>query len=170
MADLVTDAFRNELGTDISIMVGGNVRNMFDKGDITFREALSVLPFGNEAAIIKASGQQIKDALEMGAMKYPDAFGAFMQVSGMSYEIADDIPSSVKLDSNGLFVSVEGEYRVRNVMIGNEPLDVNKMYTVAGVDYTLLASGDGLSMFKDCESLLTSGKKILKSLLNIWKR
>ena len=34
-------------------------------------------------------------------------------------------------------------------MVGDEPLDVNKTYTLASHNYMLQDSGDGLNMFKD---------------------
>ena len=37
----------------------------------------------------------------------------------------------------------EGERRVQNVMVGGEPLDPAKTYTVGGTDYVLLNNGDG---------------------------
>ena len=59
------------------------------------------------------------------------------------------MPSSVKLDEKGLFASVEGEYRVKNVMVGDEPLDLEKIYTLASHNYMLQGQGDGYTIFED---------------------
>ncbi|MBR0152812.1 MAG: 5'-nucleotidase C-terminal domain-containing protein, partial [Lachnospiraceae bacterium] len=39
--------------------------------------------------------------------------------------------------------------RVRNVKVGDEPIDPNKTYTLAGHDYMLLQIADGYTMFRD---------------------
>ena len=43
--------------------------------------------------------------------------------------------------------ALQGEYRVRNVRIGDAPLDPDAVYTAAGNDFTLLNHGDGFTMF-----------------------
>lgn len=73
--------------------------------------------------------------------------GAFLQVSGMSYEIHSCIPSPCVADENGMFLRAEGERRVRNVLVGGEPIDPEKTYTLACHDYMLLEQGDGSTMF-----------------------
>ena len=50
-------------------------------------------------------------------------------------------------DENGLNTGIEGERRVQNVIVGEEPLDPAKTYTVAAMDYTLLNNGDGYTAF-----------------------
>jgi 2',3'-cyclic-nucleotide 2'-phosphodiesterase (5'-nucleotidase family) len=59
-----------------------------------------------------------------------------------------------------MFVKVDEnkERRVRNVMVGNEPLDPEKTYTLASHDYQLLNNGDGYTMYKGCKVLQESVK------------
>ena len=109
--------------------------------------------FGNRLIAIEATGQQILDALEWGARKVPEENGAFLQVSGLTYEIHTYIESSCTMDENGIFTGVAGEYRVRNVMIGGEPPDPEKTYKVIGQSFPLIDGGDGQTAF--------SGAKIL---------
>ena len=59
------------------------------------------------------------------------------------------LDSSVQIDEAGMFVGVNGEYRVKNVYVGDEPLDLNKTYTVASHNYLLQNMGDGYTMFAD---------------------
>ncbi|MGN0587240.1 MAG: 5'-nucleotidase C-terminal domain-containing protein [Oscillospiraceae bacterium] len=107
-------------------------------------------PFGNSLCVVEVSGQQILDCLEKGAVYCPEENGGFMQVSGLTYEVHTYIPSSVKNDDDGNFIGVEGEYRVKNVLVNGEPLDLAKTYTLASHNYMLLSCGDGMTMFKDC--------------------
>ena len=129
---------------------GGGVRANIEAGKITYGDIINVNPFGNYLCTIEATGQQILDALEMGARAWPEENGGFLQVSGLSYEIDTTKPSCVLLNDDGMFLSVDGEYRVGNVKIADEPLDPSKTYTLTGTEYTLINSGDGYSMFSGC--------------------
>ncbi len=149
MGDLVADAYRAAVGADIALANGGGVRASIAAGDITNNDLLSVQPYGNELCLIEATGQEILDALEMGASNAPEEFGGFLQVSGLSYKIDASIPSSVKTDESGNFVSVDGERRVFDVKVGGQAIDATKTYKVASHGYMLLEGGDGLTMFKD---------------------
>jgi 2',3'-cyclic-nucleotide 2'-phosphodiesterase (5'-nucleotidase family) len=156
LGDLCADAYRYISDADVAFVNGGGVRTNIDMGDITYGEIIKVHPFGNELCMVEATGQEILDALEMGSRAVPEESGGFLQVSGLTYEIHTYIASSVTLDENGMFVSVDGEYRVKNVMIGGEAIDLTKTYTLACHDYLLKNAGDGYTMFQDNVFLLNS--------------
>ena len=115
------------------------------------------------------TGQTILDMLELGASKYPKENGGFLSVSGLKYTIMAGVPSSVKLTDKGEFVKVEGKYRVTNVQVLDgktneyEPLDLNKIYTLGGIDYTIVYGGDGFSMFKDVKVITPADAKMTDS-------
>ena len=154
LGDLCADAYRCQLGADIGLMNGGGVRDSIAAGTITYNDTLKVFPFGNMGCVVEATGQQIKDALEMASKDCPTENGGFLQVSGLTYTIDTSIPSSVKLDEKGNFQGVSGAYRVTDIKVGEEPLDVNKTYTVASHNYMLKSGGDGMVMF--------NGSKVVK--------
>lgn len=158
LANFVTDAFKKVLGCDVVLVNGGIIRNEIKQGVITYNDLLEAFPFGNMCAVIEVSGQQILEALEMGASHYPDEFGGFCQVAGMEYTINSKIPSTVQLDEKGNFYRIGGIYRVSDVRIGGKPLDINKKYTVGGTTYVLKDGGDGFVMFKGSK-LLKDGEK-----------
>ncbi|MEA4970483.1 MAG: bifunctional UDP-sugar hydrolase/5'-nucleotidase [Candidatus Pelethousia sp.] len=149
LGDLCADAYRAIGGADIAIVNGGGVRASIPAGDITLGQIISVHPFGNSLCVIEATGQEILDALEMSVRVTPEENGGFLQVSGLSFEINVKTPSSVTLDENGLFVSVDGDRRVQNVMVGDQPIDPAKTYTLASHDYLIKNAGDGYTMFQD---------------------
>ena len=153
LGDLCADALRVVADADIALVNGGNVRKNLEKGDITYGDILAVHPFGNEICLIRATGQQILDALEWGVHSTPDEFGGFLQVSGMSYEVDLSVPSGCKTDEQNMVIGIEGERRVRNVLVGGEPIDPAALYTVAGANYTLLQNGDGFTAFNGAELL-----------------
>lgn len=151
LGDFCADAYRYVLGTDIAIVNGGGIRADIEKGEVTYADIIAVHPWGNNATSVEASGQAILDALEMGASAYPDENGGFLQVSGLTYTIDTSVESSVVKNDMGSFVKVDGEYRVKNVMVGGVALDLNKMYTVGSHDYLLLSGGDGMTMFQNAK-------------------
>ena len=106
-------------------------------------------PFGNEACVVETTGQDILDALEMGARVTPEENGGFLQVSGLTYTIDTSIPSSVVLNDEKEFVKVDGERRVKDVKVNGEAIDPAKTYTLASHNYMLKSGGDGFVMFKD---------------------
>jgi len=156
LGDLCADAYRAMSGADIAFVNGGGIRTTIPAGDISYDAILKVHPYGNALCMVEASGQEILDALEMGSRVVPGENGGFLQVSGLTYEIHTYIESSVKLNDEGLFVAVEGEYRVQNVKVGGEDLDLEKTYTLASHDYLLKNAGDGFTMFQDNVLLLDS--------------
>lgn len=160
LGDLCADAYRKLLGTDIAFVNGGGIRADIKQGDVTYSDIISVHPFGNSACAIEVTGQQILDALEFGARAVGvSENGGFLQVSGITFDIDSTIPSSVKLDDKSMFVSVNGAYRVGNVKVGGEPLDLKKTYTLASHNYMLKNSGDGYSMF--------AGSKLLQDEVKV---
>ena len=153
LGDLCADAYRDQSGADIAIVNGGGVRDIIKAGDITLNDILKVHPFGNSMCVIEITGQKVLEALEYAVKDVPSEFGGFLQVSGITFEVHTYIPSSVKLDENKMYVSVEGEYRVKNVLVGGEPLDLEKTYTLASHNYKLKQNGDGNTAFDGCKIL-----------------
>lgn len=149
LGDFCADAYRAMVGADIAFANGGGIHADIEEGDITYEEIINVHPFGNEICMIETTGQDILDALEVGACEYPIENGGFLQVSGLSYTIDPSIPSSVVFNERGQFVKVDGKYRVTEVIVGNEPLVLNKTYTLASHNYMIKNGGDGYTMFMD---------------------
>ena len=165
LGDFCTDAYRSLTGADIAMMNGGGIRQDIAAGDVTYGDIIKVHPFGNQLCVIKATGQQIIDALEWGVHAVPGEFGGFLQVSGLSYEVDLSVPNSCVTDENGLFVRVDGEYRVKNVCVGDEPIDPSALYTVAGTDYTFINHGDGHTAFDGAELIMDRIKLDNQALL-----
>ena len=153
LGDLCADAYRALSNADIAFVNGGGIRKQIEAGDITLDDIYSVHPFGNTMCVIRVTGQQVLDALEWGARAVPSENGGFLQVSGLTYEIHTGVASSAEKDENGMFTRVSGEYRVKNVMVGGQPLELDKTYTLASHNYMLLGHGDGYTMFDGCEVL-----------------
>ena len=148
------------LDVDVAIMNGGGVRNKAVTGEFSYKTAKEIHTFGNVACLQTVTGQQILDALEWGAKDGPDKEnGGFLHVSGITYEINTNIPSTVQKDDKGVWTGgPTGAYRVQNVMILQDgewvALDLNAKYNLAGYNYTLRDLGDGFAMFDGAVNVL----------------
>ena len=159
LGDFVSDAYRTVFGTDIALANGGGLRATLNEGIITRQDLVNTNPFGNEMCVIEAKGQTILDALEHSARMYPQELGGFFAISGMTYTLNAHVDTPVILDDQGSFAKIDETKprRVQDVKINNEPIDPEKIYTVAGSKYILQQAGDGMTMFKDCKAVLMSG-------------
>ena len=150
-----------QLDCDIAMMNGGGIRTDVEAGPWSFKTCKTVSPFGNVACLMSVTGKQIQDALEFGARFVgPEGKenGGFLHVAGATYEIHTDIPNTVLTDDKNVWMgSATGTPRVQNVRIYNkktgtyEPLDLNRTYALAGMNYTLRNLGDGFAMFDGAE-------------------
>ncbi len=163
LGDFCSDALRIMTNADISFVNGGGLRAPMESGDITFNDIFSVFPFNNQIVTAEISGQILMDFLEMAVMNYPEEDGSFPHMSGVTFSVNKAIPTSVKVDENGFFVKVDGQYRVYNVKVLDrasgkyKALELDGKYVLSGFNYFLLDYGGGMTMFKDAKILDAEG-------------
>lgn len=150
LGDFCADAYRIVMDADVAFINGGGIRGSIEAGEVTYGDVINIHPFGNSMCVVEATGQEIMDALEMAYRTVGEGEnGGFLHVSGLSCTIDLSVPSSVVVDEKEVFVKVAGERRVRDILINGEPVDPNKIYTVASHDYLLKSGGDGNTLFTD---------------------
>ena len=163
LGDFCSDALRIMTDADMSFVNGGGLRAPMESGDVTFNDIFSVFPFNNQIVTAEISGQILIDFLEMAVMNYPEEDGSFPHMSGVTLSVNTSIPSSVKVEENGDFESVDGEYRVYNVKVLDKTsgeykeLNPDEKYVIAGFNYFLLDFGGGMTMFKNAKILNAEG-------------
>ena len=163
LGDLCAEAVRSVMGADIGYVNGGGIRADIMTGDITFNDLLSVFPFNNTIVLAEVNGQTIKDMMEMAMMMWPEEDGSFPHLSGITFSVNTDIPSSVVVNEMEEFVSVDGPYRVYDIKIFNsetgkyEPMELTETYTIASHNYFLLEQGSGMKMLEDAVILQNEG-------------
>ncbi|OKO88537.1 MULTISPECIES: 5'-nucleotidase C-terminal domain-containing protein [Geobacillus] len=120
----------------IAFQNGGGVRTSIPAGTITLGKLLEVMPFGNSLAIMRLTGEEIKQALEVSVKDAPTKpFGGFLQVAGLRFVYDSRQPVGQKV----VFIEVnEGGRYI--------PLDPNKTYGVATNNFTA-KGGDGYEVF-----------------------
>lgn len=175
LGDFCADAFRAFTGADIALVNGGGIRANIKSGDILFNDLYNVMPFGDMIATGTLSGQQLLDVLEFSVSSLPAESGAFMQVSGMRYNVDPQIPSPVIIDKEAsLFSHIgNGERRISNLEILDKEsgefkqVELTRQYTMATLDYLILELG-GSGIFKEVEPQSTywgADVEILRSYL-----
>ena len=157
--DFVADALYylfDNMDVDAVIMNGGGIRNGALTGDLTYKVAKNIHPYGNIACLQTVTGQQLLDALEWGVrgVGTGEEINGFPQVSGILFKIDNRWPSSVQMDDKGVWIGgPTGGYRVHDVKVYNkdtnayEPLDLTASYNLAGYSQILRKLGDGFNMF-----------------------
>ena len=157
--DFVADAYRAVTGSDVAIANGGGIRADVEAGSVSRKSLMDVNAFNNNMCVLEVTGQQIVDILEHGARRCPEELGSFFQVSGMTFEIHTYVESPVITNQLGEFLGVDAakERRVRNVLIGGEPVVLDEKYSLTGSTYVLLQDGDGLTMLDGAKVLQQEG-------------
>ena len=172
IGNLCADAYRIVAGADIGVVNGGGIRADLPAGDITYQNLFEVHPFGNTLCMVEATGQEIVDFLEMCYRNVlPETSangqaigedGSFQHVSGLKFAVDTSVESSVMVDENDMFVSVDGERRVKDVLVQNEaglyvPIDLEGVYKIASHNYLIKEGGSGYGKFMDNELLIDEG-------------
>ena len=165
--DLVADSVYwyfndyKEMDCDIAMQNAGGLRQDFPDGILTYRDCKTMLPFGNVICLVKMTGKTIREMLDYSARKLPDE-SSLLHVAGMKYSIDTSVVPTAVEDENEVWVSepTSGEYRVHDIEIYNretgeyEPIDLEKEYTVGGINYILRNAGGGLAMVSNSELVL----------------
>ena len=152
LSDFAADALRAVGQAQIGLIHGGGLRAPIDTGVITLGELISLFPFNNRLAKVSMTGQQLLDAMEVSVASYPVESGDFHICSGLRYCIDSTIPSSVIWDKMKMFAGVGDTRRIVRMEVETAngswlPVNPEAVYTVSGLNYTLL-SGGASGMFR----------------------
>ena len=163
LGNFIADVMKEAAGADGAIINGGTIRKGASKGILKVSDIYSIVPFDNYIVAIRLKGTQIRDILEHGVSAIADDAGRFPQISGISFTF-----KPTQKTGN----------RVRDIFIGNFPLDPEKEYTIATNDF-LAAGGDGFRTFGEAVRAsrdyavvggAMKGEKLLYSNAGKWLR
>ena len=133
---LVAEAFLRQgqkyFKADLSIQNGGGVRTDIQKGPVTVKDIYTVLPFKNTLVQLKATGAEIKAALEDAldaALGPAGSTGAYPYSAGLRWTVRANQPKGSRL-ANLEIRGKDGKYR---------PFDLGKTWNVATISF--LADG-----------------------------
>lgn len=120
-------AANSSVTPDIGIMNAGGVRDDLPAGDITYKQAFSVQPFGNENSYKTLKGADFKEALEQQWKPGQDR-------PRLSLGLSNNVSYTYNPDA-------EQGNRITSITIDGKPMDMDKDYIVAGSTF-LLGGGD----------------------------
>ena len=126
--NLITDAMKTQLKTDIAILNAANIRGQLPVGEVTDRDITELTPFNNKILIIRINQKELVDAIKLSGKSFdkPDMKPGIMQLSGVTYKMNK---KGELLEAN--FINKNGE----KVPIDINNPDENITYTTAIDDY-----------------------------------
>ena len=131
LANLISDSIKWKTDADIALQNGGGVRASIQPGDISYRDILTVLPFGNTVYVMELKGSEIMQLIDF-MVTIPAGAGAYPQLSGLTFTY-----------ENG---------QVKDVTVNGKAIEMEKVYRLATNNY-LAMGGDGY------EALAKNGDK-----------
>ena len=134
LGNFVADVLRESSGADIGIINAGGIRAGFPGGAVTVGDLYATLPFDNRIVTVRMRGWQVRELLDFISNRIGK--GGFAQVSGVKFAISNR--------------------RAQARKVGGEPLDSDRYYRVATVDF-LLDGGDGYTQFARGDSITETG-------------
>lgn len=134
---LIAQSQMERVKADLAVMNSGGIRTSILEGNVTYKDLLTVQPFGNMIATVDLTGQELLDYLNVVALKDVD-MGAYPQFAGVS------------------MVVDRTAKQVSDVKIGGKALDLNKKYKLSVPDYCA-AGGDGYPVLKKHPSYVNTG-------------
>lgn len=141
LGNLVADVIRETVGADIAVTNGGGIRASIHPGEIRVADVYNTLPFDNTLVVVEMMGMDLLEALEHSVRLFPEQNGAFLQVSGISFEV------DPKALPGG---------RVINAKVGENRLSAGGYYKVATNDF-IAAGGDGYDVFVNATLVADTG-------------
>jgi 5'-nucleotidase len=156
--NFVADVMRARLRADVAVMNGGGIRGnqLVPAGTLTRRHIRALVPFLNVLIMLEVPGKLLLDVLERSVSEYPQEFGGFLQVSGLTVAFDPARPAG---------------QRVARVLVGGEPLDPERRYTLATNEY-LGRGGNGYTMLATAKPLVfpEDGPGLAEALLEAVER
>jgi 5'-nucleotidase len=144
VGNFLADAFRAATSSDVALINGGSIRadTIIPAGQLTHRDVLSILPFGNRVVKVEVTGKTLREIIEHGlgrTAEDPEP-GRFPQVSGIRFSFDATRPAGS---------------RIVEIKVNGQPLNDETKYTLATMNF-LLAGGDGYSMMANSRVLIGS--------------
>ena len=133
LGNLIADAQRSAMATDIAFMNPGGIRADVFAGQVIWGDLFTVQPFNNNLVKMDLSGAQILQLLNQQWAGQP--FARVLKTSGIRYTWQENNPADFR----------DNTVVAASVMINGQSLDTAAIYTVT-VNSFLAAGGDNFSV------------------------
>ena len=136
-------AEKTEKQVDFAVINNGGLRTTLNKGTVTIGNLYEIYPFDNALVVLDLPGKAVKEFFDFIAEKGGEGL------------------------STGIQLTIK-DRKVESLKIGNQPLDENKLYKVATVDY-LAEGNDGMVAFKQATHVLRSNEMLRDIMIDYVK-
>lgn len=128
-------AIMEKTGADAAVMNSGGIRAGLAAGPISYRDVLTVKPFGNTVCTVDMTGAELAEYLRLTA-SLPPGSGGFAQYAGVGFTLRGGV--------------------VSEVTVNGRPLEAERVFTVALESY-LAAGGDGYPRVDNRQGFVNTG-------------
>lgn len=141
IADVLRQAASRATGrpADVAVMNMGGIRNAMPEGEITFGTVYEIAPFENALCVLTMDGATLKEL--------------FQQIASVHGE-----------GLSGAVLQIDGQGNLLDTKVGGRPVENNKIYTVATIDY-LAEGNDKMTAFRNAQSKTFPKDALLRNLL-----
>lgn len=129
---------RGERKVDFALINSGGIRTEMPVGDVKRLDILTIFPFNNFLVIVEMPGKSVRRMMELFAK------------------------TRVQVMSN-VRITIENK-ELKECLIGGKPIDDNKTYNVATIDF-LLSGGDGIFPLQKNTGVIESGVKVMDLIM-----
>ncbi|MCR5351416.1 MAG: 5'-nucleotidase C-terminal domain-containing protein [Bacteroidales bacterium] len=123
---------------DVGIVNFGGIRVDFPQGDILVDDVVSMFPFKNYLVYVGLQGTDLQALFDQMAATRTQALG------GVKFVLTD--------------------HHIDTLLVGGAPIDPDKVYGVATVDF-LLDGGDGLSVARNAREMIITEQRVIDLML-----
>jgi 2',3'-cyclic-nucleotide 2'-phosphodiesterase (5'-nucleotidase family) len=144
-ADVIHERAQKEIGEPVELAMTnyGGIRTAMPKGDVRVYDIFSIFPFENDIVVCKVKGSKLRQFLDNYAKK-----GYVECLSGVELVIDN--------------------YQITKLNVGGKPLDPNKTYNFATINF-LLDGGDGSSIGTYADSIIDTDVLIRDAVVDYIK-
>ena len=176
----VTESYLAKTGADIAFENAGGIRAGLSKGDVTYKDIISISPYGNVLVTKKITGKEIIDILNQSlalGKACDDVYSIQKEAAANGedpYQYSWPEGNGSYLQFSGIEIETNENNQIISAFINGNAVDENKVYTVAtnnyvadGGDYSALVEAPLEKEYGTCEQALLSYIKNTESEENI---
>ncbi|MCJ8008656.1 bifunctional metallophosphatase/5'-nucleotidase [Lederbergia wuyishanensis] len=114
LGNLIADGMNYEMKSDFALMNGGGIRDILDKGEITWEDLFNIQPFNNTLITVTIPGSALEPILNAQISSY----GPDVSIGGFSYTwdsatnkvVNIYLPDGTPIDKNGTYTLTVNNY------------------------------------------------------------
>ncbi len=151
IGNFIADVIREYAQADIAGINSGGIRQNLPAGPIKKLDIKNILPFDNAVTVMTVSGKDVLEFVKTNAKSSAYKLHGILQISGLRYEYE-------KTDND--------DVKILKVEVNGVPLDSNKTYTFATVDF-VVANADKYLGFqpKEVKNLMMPLSKLVMNVI-----